>query len=917
MLFDEHIRKEAVKIDQSFIVQAPAGSGKTSLLVQRFINLLTICNAPEECLAITFTKKAAFEMRERVLQAIEQQGSYKNSNVNNIYSQILSDPNRLKILTIDAFCASLTQKMPILSNLGINLKISDTPKKLYLAAVEQLLKFTYKSKSEKLSNSLINLLNYLANDHKAIKKLLVDMLAKREQWLPLIIPIKQHVNLKAILEKNLQIAIEDLLTEVLIDLPKSHCQNKIIYIAKQVANNLKASNIKNNISCCQKLTNNWPLATIIDLPIWRGLTELLLNKDGQVRRKVNANQGFLAINSLKNKEEKRIASDLKHSMQELLQYLSEHEKIFLKKLHQITILPDLYYAFADNWDFLQSLFCLLPELVAHLMVIFQEQQQVDFPQVALAALQSLGTEQEPTDVALIMDCKINHILVDEFQDTSILQFNLLEKLVASWEPNDGKTIFLVGDPMQSIYRFRQADVGLFLRAQEYGIANIKLKKLYLTTNFRSSNTIVDYLNKLFTKIFPAQHDIILGGVSYNTANSVLEVNQTTTTEVRFFLASNSRLESGYIVELIKKIKKDNANKHSIAILVRSRVHASSIIPALRCNNIPFQANDIELLTNHRVVCDLITLTRAILHIHDVVAWLALLRSPLVGLKLADLHVLSGNSVNPLFKELQNYKNNQQLSEDAKLRLTYVLPILFSAIEQRESIVNLSKLIKKSWVALGGYVLLQSIELELAEDFFLKLLKLTDIYSINMVEELMNEQFKATSRNNVDLNSIQLMTIHKAKGLEFDTVILPGLDKKTLTSKSQLLLWEERFSKKLNENYLIVAPIKSVNLSNNNNSVYDFIKYSEVQRELYEEQRLLYVAITRARKNFYGFSHKNIAGNNKSFLKLLEPHVMFEQPPYIVTKGGNENINGKIILRRIPSSWYTLQINHGTDHYTEM
>ncbi|MGD0466490.1 MAG: UvrD-helicase domain-containing protein [Gammaproteobacteria bacterium] len=914
MLLDEHVRTEAIRIDQSFIVQAPAGSGKTSLLVQRFINLLAICNKPEECLAITFTKKAAFEMRDRVLQAIEQQVIYKNSDVNNIYTKILANPNRLKILTIDAFCASLIQKMPILSN-GMNLKIAENPKKLYLEAVEQLLKVAYKS--EKLTNNLISLLNYLANDHKAIKNLLIDMLAKREQWLPLIVPIKGHVNLKIILEKNLETAIEDVLAELLIYLPKNNYKNKIINIVKQAANNLKNSNIKNNIIYCQNLTNNWPAAAIVDLPIWRGLAELLLNKDGQVRRKVNANQGFLAINSLKNIEEKNRAAELKNSMQELLQYLSEHEKIFLNKLQQITILPDLYNS--ENWDFLQSIGYLLPELVAHLMVIFQEQQQVDFPQVAITALQALGTEQEPTDVALIMDCKINHILVDEFQDTSVLQFNLLEKLVATWESNDGRTIFLVGDPMQSIYRFRQADVGLFLRAQEYGIANIKLKNLYLTTNFRSSNTIVNNLNKLFDKIFPEENDMILGGVSYSKANSIpsiLEPN-CSNSEVQFFLASNSWLEAESIVELIKKIKKDYANnKHSIAILVRSRVHVSSIIERLRHHNIKFQANDIELLANQRVICDLITLTRAILHVHDVIAWLALLRSPLVGLKLEDLHVLSEYSVNPLFKELQNYKNNQQLSKDAKLRLNYVLPILFNAISHKESTVNISKLIKKSWVALGGYLLLQPQDLELVEDFFLKLLRLTDITGINVIEELMSEQFVSASQDNVDLNIVQLMTIHKAKGLEFDTVIVPGLAKKTLTSKPQLLLWEERFSKKLNKNYLIFAPIKSANLSNNNNSVYDFMKYSEAQRELYEEQRLLYVAMTRARKNFYGFSNKNMAGNNKSFLKLLESYVIFAQPPYVIAKGGNEDINSKT-LYRIPSDWYTLQINHGTDHHTEM
>ncbi len=904
MLTDEITRQIAIQPDQSFIVQAPAGSGKTSLLVKRFINLLAICNEPEECLAITFTKKAAFEMRHRVLQAIEQEvlakdQSIKNKNHNNIYTQVLSDPNRLKILTIDAFCASLTQKMPIMSRLGVNLNVVEDPEKLYLKAVDQLLKTTYSSEPQ--SNNLIKILNYLNNDHKTIKNLLIDMLAKREQWLPLIVPIKDNLDLKEILENNLKLAIEDLLKDILNYLPNKYTQNKIIDFAKLAANNIKKNNITNNIVYCQNLTNFWPEATIVDLPIWRGLAELLLNKNGDPRRQVNVNQGFLSASSLKNSEEKKLAAELKRSMQELLEDLSEHQGSFLKKLQQITILPDLNYS-AENWDFLQSIFYLLPELVAHLMVVFQEEQQVDFTQIAIAALQSLGAQQEPTDLALFMDYKLNHILVDEFQDTSILQFNLLEKLVANWQINDGRTIFLVGDPMQSIYRFRQADVGLFLKVQKYGIANIKLKNLYLKTNFRSTNTIVNNLNKLFTNIFPVNNDITLGGISYSKAEANNLSSYNTNSKVQFFLAENSKIEAENIVTLIKKTKQENVN-HTVAVLVRAKLHANHIIEALRRHNIKFQATDIEPLSSKAVICDLISLTRAILHVHDVIAWLALLRGPLVGLKLVDLHALCESSINPLFMELQNYKNNDLLSKDAKLRLNYILPILFNAIEQRENTSNLSKLIKKTYIALGGYLLLNQEEVGLVEDFFHALLKIKNVTDVSIIEELMNEQFVSDCRSTMDLDSIQLMTIHKAKGLEFDTVILPGLARKTLFSKKQLLLWEQRSITNIDvsKSCLLFATIKSIN-SQNNNSIYDFMKYSEEERELYEEQRLLYVAITRARKNFYGFSYKKSSKVNgsKNFFKILEPYVEFEQ---LLSLESKESSNTVIVLRRIPSSWY--------------
>ncbi len=97
------------------------------------------------------------------------------------------------------------------------------------------------------------------------------------------------------------------------------------------------------------------------------------------------------------------------------------------------------------------------------MLVFGERGQVDFTEVAQGAVRALGDPDAPTDLLLSLDVRIKHILVDEFQDTSISQWELLERLTAGWQPDDGRTMFVVGDPMQSIYRFREAEVGLFLR----------------------------------------------------------------------------------------------------------------------------------------------------------------------------------------------------------------------------------------------------------------------------------------------------------------------------------------------------------------------------------------------------------------------------------------------------------------------
>ena len=94
-------------------------------------------------------------------------------------------------------------------------------------------------------------------------------------------------------------------------------------------------------------------------------------------------------------------------------------------------------------------------------MVFRAERVIDFMELGIAARDALGQIDNPTEVAYRMDSRIEHLLVDEFQDTSRAQFELLEQLTGGWQPGDGRTLFLVGDPMQSIYRFRQAEVGLF------------------------------------------------------------------------------------------------------------------------------------------------------------------------------------------------------------------------------------------------------------------------------------------------------------------------------------------------------------------------------------------------------------------------------------------------------------------------
>ena len=161
---------------------------------------------------------------------------------------------------------------------------------------------------------------------------------------------------------------------------------------------------------------------------------------------------------------------MKQRFVELLESLAQHET-FIEKLHEARNLPDPYFT-DEEWNVLKSTLMLLPDMADTLRHIFAEQGKTDFTEISLSAREALGSEDDPTDLLLYLDYKFQHILVDEYQDTSYKQYDLLLRLTAGWMPDDGRTMFIVGDPMQSIYRFRDAEVGLFLKTKNEGIRSI-------------------------------------------------------------------------------------------------------------------------------------------------------------------------------------------------------------------------------------------------------------------------------------------------------------------------------------------------------------------------------------------------------------------------------------------------------------
>lgn len=878
---DSQAREEALNPTQSFIVQAPAGSGKTALLIQRLLILLThAVTAPEECLAITFTRKAAAEMRDRIISALQRAKYFpppSDVHEKKLWDlakavlirderfgwDLLNNPSRLRIQTIDAFCAGIVWQMPILSQFGSIPEIVENAASLYQKAARNLLKAL--ESDEPWSEAVRSLLVHLDNNLVLAERLLAEMLAHRDQWLPYVGQSFAIKNARAFLENGLENVVQEALLLLRSSVPDGF--EAILNLARESAQNIQSlpeTKKRTDILHCLKLSNDWPGTEVADLPLWQGLGELLLTQDHQWRKTLTEQQGFPAPSQAEDATVKAYLKARKGEMSDILEKLQAYP-LFRENLQKMRECPPLKYE--DNqWQIVKALVQLLPVLTAKLTVIFQEQAKVDFIEITLAALRALGESESPTDIALSLDYKIHHILMDEFQDTSLSQFRLIEQLTAGWQPGDGRTLFLVGDPMQSIYRFRQAEVGLFIRARQQGIGGIILKFLNLTANFRSDPKLVAWNNRVFSHKFPLQDDMTSSAIAFS-ASSATQVSSKEAEVVSEVVTVET--EAKRVEDLIKTHQEADPTL-SIALLVRSRLHLQEILPTLRQAGIAYQGIDLELLTNRSIVQDLLALTRALFHLGDRIAWLALLRSPWIALSLSDLVIIANFDLRfPLWHALQSYTELKGISEEGQARLAAVVPILAKALLYFHHL-PLRTCITETWLALGGLQLLPDAQSLQDAEAFLEILEEEDprFQEVGVLEQRVEVLY--AKPKDPHPQAVQVMTIHKAKGLEFDMVIVPGVGRRSVSDRAKLLLWEERVSF-FRESYFILAPIKPVGAKED--PIYTYLRQQEKRRADYEALRVEYVAATRARRKLYWLTYKeknsftlgNHEGRERGFL----------------------------------------------------
>jgi ATP-dependent helicase/nuclease subunit A len=931
-LADTNAREAALDAARSFIVQAPAGSGKTELLTNRYLVLLGRVDHPEEVLAITFTRKAAAEMRSRIIEALaaaatgaELEAPHKQRMVALARAalardaergwNLLAQPQRLRISTIDALCTGLTRQMPVLSRTGGAVRITEQGETLYREAARELLALL--EADHDWTPAVERLLAHLDNDLPLVESLLASMLARRDQWLRHLATPDDPRRHRAVLETALTHAIEDELARAAAALPTAVAA-ALLGVLRAATANLRAAGSDSALIAWEECVAL--LAPRVgNLAAWQALAGLLTTSTdgGAWRARVTRSEGFPPPSSAKGKEKARLAA-AKAEFEALIAQLAEAPEL-LGRLRALVALPGPHYADAQ-WQLIEALGALLPLAVAQLRLIFARHGEVDFTEVSWSALEALGRPEAPSDLALLLDYRIAHLLVDEFQDTSLSQYELLERLTAGWQPDDGRTLFLVGDPMQSIYRFRQAEVGLYLRARAQGLGSVRLTPLALEVNFRSQAGIVDWVNRAFATAFPAEENIALGAVTHAhsvAANGALHGQAVT---VHPFFDKDHVAEAEQVAALVQAALADPAQR-TIAILVRSRSHLEEIVPRLRAAGIPFRAIDIEPLGGRPVVQDLLVLTRALVHRADRLSWLAVLRAPWCGLQLADLDALCARDRDTaVWTLMQDDAHVARLSDDGQARLVRVRDVLAAAL-LRERRAPLRQLVEGTWLALGGSACAPgAAALADARAFFDLLDTLEqggDLADLALLDQQVGELHAAPD---VDAGErLQVMTVHKAKGLEFDTVIVPGLGRQPRAADAPLLRWHEMARAGATVAELLLAPMRA--RGEKQDPVYDFLGgYERIQAD-FEDTRLLYVASTRAIRHLHLLGAVAIEETEEGGRELREPPARsllarlwpaaageFERA---LARGAHRHVTAtheaatdNVAIRRLTSAWRT-------------
>jgi len=872
---DARQRQAALDTTRSHHVEAPAGSGKTLLLTLRFLKLLGEVRHPGEIIALTFTDKAAGEMRDRIIRYLKMArdsatpsgefeagilalaaGALKKQER---FLPILTSSNGLNVMTFHSFCYYLVKRAPLEAGISPDCEVlgeQDLP-----VFLEEVVQRVMKNLIEGPNNrperkALEGRLLAHNNTWVGLKEELKAVISSRDRFGDLIREIKEPSasTVRDTLQRRMRATVEALLE----NLSRGFHSSTLGRNWTPLIDHLKSRSAK----ACYRLPPSPPGTGWEALPAWRDLAETLLTKAGRPRKSLGPAGGFYGGFG-------------KSPWGEMIANLDED---LCRALHEVRFLPGGNEEPTDVEALKDFILLSIHCIVAYDQACAQR-HVMDFIGLEDAALRILR-EDEPTDLHLHLDCRVRHLLVDEFQDTSRNQWNLLQRLCSGWEPGDGRTLFIVGDPKQSIYAFRKAEVRLFMEAREGlrlpGRGHLPLQSLLLKTNFRSRRRLIEWCNDLFGNTVMVRPDADADEVPFSTSVPAPGAAKEATISLNLFTGDTETAkakEATWLAREARKLIAETDGRKSVAILLFTRNRLHRYLQAFKAESIPLQVKEGLLLAERPEVLHLMQIARLIARPHDDVAWASLIRSPWNWFGRDLLYRVS-------LEDPVGWRDKILAAAEREPQMNALRRAIEHAL-QRGGRDPLGQVVRDFWEMLDGprvtaalygmagiancrqlFQVLETVEQGVPQETLTRL--------ETLLKSLYEPVDPVTARS-----PVTMMTVHGAKGLEFDIVFIPFLDWRPLSSGGQVppayLL--ERMPGASGRHLVAMGTDRR---TGEPTPLFRMLKKFQQDRRMGEAKRLFYVAATRAREALFlsgiaGLKDRGLRAAGGSLLEWVMDH----------------------------------------------
>ena len=841
----------------NILVSAGAGSGKTSVLVERIIKKIIKDKVNiEDILVVTFTEAAASEMKERVLKALYKELDNNPDDIN-IQRQV-TFLNRSNISTIHSFCLNVIRNNFYELGISANVKIGDVNEIELMKAevLEKIFEEKYENGDTDFQKLIELYTTYKTDDD------LKDLIFKIYEFI-MCVPNPDGWLREAVEEYN-------------VDL---ECDFNGSKWAKIIKKDL-AEKRDYHLTCLKSVIDKLSTSVILEkyhnivMEDYIDLKELDFNDWDKAVDKLHSKEFVTWSGPRKmSEEEKEIAEEAKLMRDSAKEFIKDmKDSIFFEKS------KDILLDEKEMYPILKALEKLVIEFETEFTKTKMDKNLIDFNDIEHLAYKLLVDENgNKTDIAKKYD--FNEILIDEYQDSNLLQEEILKSV------SNGHNIFMVGDVKQSIYRFREARPDLFINKYEtYKKCDLdgsdeltEDTKIMLYNNFRSREFVLDFTNIIFDNIMSKE----LGEIEYNEEEYLnksgifeetdkdlkAEIN-IIDTEIEDEEDIPEELKSIRTIELearltgikIKEMIAQGYKFKDICILLRSgKRDAATYERELSNQGIPvFSEMEGNFLESIEMVT-MIAMLKIIDNPIDDINLLTVLRSPIGGFsdnELIEIRLLDRNS---------NFYECLKKSDSPKV-ISFLNQI--SDFRNQEKKIPLDELIWEIIMKTGYYYYVGTMPGgRLRQANLIKLFEKAKIYEKSSFKGLFNFiQFigkVASSNAKIDGaklisekdDVVRLMTIHHSKGLEFPVVILSSISKaRNKTDASFKIVLDQELG--IGVNYIN-------GLSNYDTLMKQAILTKQNKENISEEMRILYVALTRAKDKLI------LIGNDKNVEKSLE------------------------------------------------